>query len=680
LSIESKSALIDLQLAQMEEMTQKCVDILRTTFSELKADQTTSDERGESEIETFSAHNYSTTSKSPNISYTVGPISAGSVSSEDTTFEIIQSPEMIQIQEGIQFMLPQTEILSSFTEEVHQSVSGIPSSSDSHRIVVRNYLKSLIESSLNCSVLDLSDYSSDWTSVGPPPISLFILVGKPYQYSWHSIILDHISELESASSSLFKTADSLKETCLTPSKDFTISEIYINQFTENFLEKSLAVSVVVDGITVRVQSDPTVPLCLNGFVEEVSIFVGRNQLLQRSFSFCRLFLEQQLAQIGTRRTRAEAPTGGEYFLNDEALWVLVLMIFNKYDASRIINPLYCLFLLLVDMVNYNPAFHAITMFGLIDLSSAALRDNGMSSEGRRISIPVEKFFLPFSVLEKYMNLLNSNDSSTVSVPSFSVHPDIPFSSTAAATALIISPIKLSDLSPTKFLAIHPLTQKFICSSSYPLNTSNQSLSDLFHFGVIRFMNVFTKVNEYKEASVELSSSIKFQIVKELTTNAALWDAPSKVIMPPPVVEEKSLALLRSIHFSISYCRLIYKGIVTDSSLLFAVTEALELKGALPVGEVGKVISIHGEAAIIAKFIKDRYGGLKKYLERYPTFFVFGDDHEFNPHVYLIFKLSAEHKLKLDNRTNFISMEYLVQYRQVRKYSVLISIFSVSLPS
>jgi hypothetical protein len=118
--------------------------------------------------------------------------------------------------------------------------------------------------------------------------------------------------------------------------------------------------------------------------------------------------------------------------------------------------------------------------------------------------------------------------------------------------------------------------------------------------------------------------------------------------------------------------MVNKAIITDSSLLFAVIEALKLKGALPVGEVGKAMSIHCDATILSKYIKERYGGLKKYLERYPTMFVFGNDHEYNPHVFLTSKLSSEHLsmiLRVEG-CHILPMEVMIGYRTVSLFIIV----------
>ena len=61
-------------------------------------------------------------------------------------------------------------------------------------------------------------------------------------------------------------------------------------------------------------------------------------------------------------------------------------------------------------------------------------------------------------------------------------------------------------------------------------------------------------------------------------------------------------------------------------------EILQDRGALPVGEIGKNLQEIGK--ISSSRLKEKFGGLKKFLERFPLDFVVGGDHPFNPHVFL----------------------------------------------
>ena len=75
----------------------------------------------------------------------------------------------------------------------------------------------------------------------------------------------------------------------------------------------------------------------------------------------------------------------------------------------------------------------------------------------------------------------------------------------------------------------------------------------------------------------------------------------------------------------------------------ACRDILDMCGALPVGEIGKLLTFQMDSNQIMNAIRDNYKGFKLFLEKYPDIFVFFEDHTFNPHVYLRDKISLEHQ-------------------------------------
>jgi hypothetical protein len=59
-----------------------------------------------------------------------------------------------------------------------------------------------------------------------------------------------------------------------------------------------------------------------------------------------------------------------------------------------------------------------------------------------------------------------------------------------------------------------------------------------------------------------------------------------------------------------------------------------------VGEIGKSLQDIAPTRNLSGKIKEKYGGLKKFLERYPEEVVICADHPFNPHVLLRKPLTA----------------------------------------
>ena len=85
---------------------------------------------------------------------------------------------------------------------------------------------------------------------------------------------------------------------------------------------------------------------------------------------------------------------------------------------------------------------------------------------------------------------------------------------------------------------------------------------------------------------------------------------------------------------IRYMDLVLVGRVSESALLALSLDILVGRGVLPVGEIGKSLQDIAPTRNLSGKIKEKYGGLKKFLERYPEEVVICADHPFNPHVFL----------------------------------------------
>jgi hypothetical protein len=87
--------------------------------------------------------------------------------------------------------------------------------------------------------------------------------------------------------------------------------------------------------------------------------------------------------------------------------------------------------------------------------------------------------------------------------------------------------------------------------------------------------------------------------------------------------------------------------VTESALLLLSIEILAIRGALPVGEIGKLLSDMTTISNLSQKLKEKFGGLKKFLEKFPKMFVISNDHPFNPNVLLRNTISTEHLELID---------------------------------
>jgi hypothetical protein len=85
---------------------------------------------------------------------------------------------------------------------------------------------------------------------------------------------------------------------------------------------------------------------------------------------------------------------------------------------------------------------------------------------------------------------------------------------------------------------------------------------------------------------------------------------------------------------IMYCNFVLESVLSDSALLLLCTEILKEKKVQPVGEVGKMLAEITSSPNLSAKLKEKFGGLKKFLEYFSGRFIFSNDHPFNPSVTL----------------------------------------------
>ena len=93
--------------------------------------------------------------------------------------------------------------------------------------------------------------------------------------------------------------------------------------------------------------------------------------------------------------------------------------------------------------------------------------------------------------------------------------------------------------------------------------------------------------------------------------------------------------LDALDSSLLYCSLLLESEVTAPALLALAREILKEKGPLPVGEIGKSLQESTSNPQIPSILKEKFGGLKKFLEVNKESFLISNDHPYNPKVYLI---------------------------------------------
>jgi hypothetical protein len=269
--------------------------------------------------------------------------------------------------------------------------------------------------------------------------------------------------------------------------------------------------------------------------------------------------------------------GFRAMISDDILWIMILSIFNKY-YSIINDPLQALLLLLVEYANYDPSIHIITVYGMLEMTSssssrvsssgnlspssvgtspygqygasseqqyhqlqqqqqqlqyprygttptAAWNTTHVSSSSSGKSIVPSKvvyiskanYLIKSSFLEKYWNMVNIEDLSSVSQSSEVFNSTLNNPNSIPLTKKFQSNMIHFPAFPVNnhcLTALHPLTHQLLQSKSVFLNTTNNQVSEIFHFGLMRFSSLLESLSASSVNQNQENQEIYQQLLME----------------------------------------------------------------------------------------------------------------------------------------------------------------------
>lgn len=84
-------------------------------------------------------------------------------------------------------------------------------------------------------------------------------------------------------------------------------------------------------------------------------------------------------------------------------------------------------------------------------------------------------------------------------------------------------------------------------------------------------------------------------------------------------------------------------LMTQDKLVWLAVKILLEQGSVPVGKMGSLLHRAAHDHTLPTMLKERYGGLKKFLQSHTVFFILNNDHPYNPHVTLSQQLATQLK-------------------------------------
>ena len=235
-------------------------------------------------------------------------------------------------------------------------------------------------------------------SLPDDPISLTVVVGKPFLNSWHVCLTDRLNliqeRLTTSGNQEMVYADE-EEMLVNLPDDFHHSLRHeISNVSHTKLNLSFLVRCQIDSCEVEILANSRQDVCMLAFLEEVAALVGQDDLFKRSLLLIRAWwFYETAAYVGTQI---------RHYLNDFSMCVMVCAIFNQHH-TRIQSPLQALCLFLAEYSTYDGTTEVITLQGIVPFVYS-------DSSVFNVSDVSEHHLFNLTILEKYWAIFNMPES------------------------------------------------------------------------------------------------------------------------------------------------------------------------------------------------------------------------------------------------------------------------------
>lgn len=181
----------------------------------------------------------------------------------------------------------------------------------------------------------------------------------------------------------------------------------------------------------------------------------------------------------------------------------------------------------------------------------------------------------------------------------------------------------------------------------PTNLANQVMPLTIQMIKARQFNIAMEVKTQKEQSERMKSlqtyqnSLNFKtsfggLFGETFTPGGQEEADANVAQEKEAEFKFDLNTpISDVESIIRHAELVSSTKITAESIINLVIQVLNQYGPLPIGEIGKQLQTKTGNPEFPKVLKKAFSGLKKFISSYPNLFKFGDNHNFNPLVYVV---------------------------------------------
>jgi len=450
---------------------------------------------------------------------------------------------------------------------------------------------------------------------------------------------------------------------------------------------------IVGKTKVNIHANMKIDLCFAAFLEEVDRSIGHNHLFKKSLTLVRAWWIYESPKY------ADDDLFNPDIIPDSAICIMVCAVFNLH-ANSVNSPMHALLLFLAEFSEFDWRVYALTIFGRVkrNLIEALPYSSFIQKNGNLFSAPIIQRYqkiLHGTSADLFDKVQQSHEMPAPSPKSaiftlferIEEHDDAPNSTTENAEYVGSSEIKIyhplepnvnvisETILPTSTETFLKIMQggasrmrEILTRSGNPETTMSEDLRSYFTATLNRFESGWRpdtlagrSDGEEEDEDILLSNSVH-SAVNDVDFTGVLGAGENKSPKKPSGPGDTPLgggtdasdqeflkemgddSLFISLDFlteKIKHCNFLLEAQVSEPVLQRMSKEILQERGPLPVGEIGKMLQEITKISTLSAYLKEKYGGLKKFLELFEQDFVISVDHPFNPHVFLRHTLQPE---------------------------------------
>jgi hypothetical protein len=550
-----------------------------------------------------------------------------------------------------------------------------------HRHSIVLLLKKLVRVALGSTAFE---YGVQTTRCLLPddPLKITVMLSKTLLPTWHTFLCEYLTSYAEKANvyggSSFVPPDEDEQNLdpyfhdLAPTANHFIGNV--SHVKQNLMH---SVTMIVDSITVEISPNNRAELCLTSFVEEVNQTIGSNELFKRSLLLIRAWWALE--------TQPYVGCSIRHYLSDFHLFVMLAGVFNQY-SKYIKTPMVAFCFFLAEYSSFDGISKAISIRGFAPFQTKTSNQPILPEQKAHHIIPealLEKYWVLYNIshvqeqqeqqqrkrgLSSDDEPSNSESGSSPVSRSHSITQTNELTTAAAAAAATSSAAPVGEISSIEKLLTDTVRENMKALSAnhlflfdrssyniiHPLSHTNMITEKLSQRRVSRLSKAFQSGAVAVAAILRgASSSDSSDSMKACFSNIRsfnnLWNQ-SQLPVDISHILKNPFELTKMMQI-IQYSNLMIESAVNDDGLLILAQEILAVKGPLPVGEIGKILAETTSIPNLSTKLKERYGGLKKFLEAYQDRLVISNDHPFNPNVILRCSLLPEH-LEMIEKGNF----------------------------